>query len=161
MRHKLALALARGGVGEVETLVAAGAPLAAGYDLDDLGKVKGSVVDLALLHQRFCLALRLLQGESGNALARASLHALSWSALHGRSELLTELLQRRADIERPDEQGRSALNVATLRGHKCCVELLVNAGAWDKEQARADVQKWGEHWKLSHLLEGQGGEKGG
>jgi ankyrin repeat protein len=50
-----------------------------------------------------------------------------------------------------DEQGRSALLLAAMRGRKECVEMLLAAGAWEEVQeqgAKEEVCQWLKHFKL-------------
>ncbi|CAE7209292.1 ANKRD50 [Symbiodinium natans] len=63
--------------------------------------------------------------------------ALMVAARHGRVECFTELLQRDADKEARDEDGRTALMLAADCGKRDCLEALLQAGA-DKEARDED-----------------------
>jgi len=68
------------------------------------------------------------QGLSGrDGLGYAALH---WAALHNRARILEMLLDAGADIECPGgEDGRSALQLAALRGNDAAIRILLARGA--------------------------------
>jgi len=137
------------GVNEVQRIVAMGAPLTAEFRLDAKGCEMGTAVDLAILYKRYKLALQLLGGTEGNALARLSTRALAWSAREGQANLVRELLRLGATPGQCDELGRSALLLATMRGRSECAAMLLDAGAWQVEGASETVLEWASHFKMA------------
>jgi len=89
-------------------------------------------------------------GDPGVRLARAAKFAVAWSARDGRAEILETLLRLGATPTQCDESGRSALLLASMRGRKQCIELLLAAGAWEREPgSKEEVHKWLTHFKLT------------
>eukprot|EP00931_Biecheleriopsis_adriatica_P031551 TRINITY_DN18489_c0_g1_i1.p1 TRINITY_DN18489_c0_g1~~TRINITY_DN18489_c0_g1_i1.p1 ORF type:complete len:619 (-),score=146.38 TRINITY_DN18489_c0_g1_i1:83-1900(-) len=81
-------------------------------------------------------------------LVKASKHALAWAAREGQAELLEALLRLGASPLQLDERKRSALLLAAMRGKKLCLQVLLQAGAWDEEQSLQEVEEWIARWKL-------------
>lgn len=131
---------------DVEQLLREGAQVLGDFDLGSAGT--GNALDLAMLKKRFQLALQLLTESEGNKLARTSTRALAWAARDGRELILKELLRYEADAGQRDEQGRSALLLATQRGHGQCAQALLEAGAWEGEDAREEVRQRAAQWRL-------------
>merc|ERR1711865_161279 len=104
----LELAITGYGVKEVERIIALGAPLTAEYRLDAQGSDVGTALDLAILSQRYTLAMQLLRGSEGPVLATLSTRAVAWTARDGKTGLLQELLALGAPSGQCDESGRSA-----------------------------------------------------
>jgi len=153
LQLRLQNAIVRSGVKEVKELLKKGAPLGAMYDLDELGKQTGSVLDLAVLHKRYDLALHLSNYEdSKSVVIPATRHAVAWAARDGKDNLVQELIRLGADVAQRDEKGRSALQLAALRGRKTCAQTLLAAGAWETESQREEVSESLLHWKLDDVI---------
>mmetsp|Transcript_122947 Transcript_122947/g.217709 ORF Transcript_122947/g.217709 Transcript_122947/m.217709 type:complete len:358 (+) Transcript_122947:81-1154(+) len=150
----LKAAIELGGVKEVMALAESGAPFLAEFHLDEVGKETGNAFDLVMLHKRYGLALQLLALESppGAELAKGCRRALAWAARDGRLPILQQLVVHGADVKQQDEQGRSALFLAAMRGHAPCVQLLLDADAMASEKDAAEVRKWSVHWKMQNQL---------
>ncbi|CAK0805324.1 unnamed protein product, partial [Prorocentrum cordatum] len=139
---------------EVERVVRAGAPLLTLYPLED-GSVepeRGTCLDLAVLHRRHAVALRLLQlgDEEARALAASSTRALAWAARDGCEEVVRHLVLLGDAPGQRDEKGRSGLLLAATRGQVPCVRHLLAAGALELEggEAAEEVKGWIRHWKM-------------
>jgi len=103
----------------------------------------GTILDLAMLQSRFCLASRLVSLHEGDALAQSSKYAVAWAAKVGGEPLLRTLLQSLADAGQHDERGRSSLLLAATRGHWPCANALMDAGALEREdcQSRKEIDQ--------------------
>jgi ankyrin repeat protein len=97
--------------------------------------------DLALLDAarggRWAEAIELVKSARAHANARdaAGGHALVYAARAGQDELLRELIQRGAELDRVGDDGFTALGAAAFAGRRSSVRLLVRAGA--------DAARWG------------------
>merc|ERR1711879_6127 len=152
-QRPLEQAILNEGVAEVERLINLGAPVTADYYLDAARTDAGNALDLALLARRYKLASQMLNGVGGDALAQGSTRALAWASRDGQPHLLREMLQHGASASQKDEEGRSALLLATMRGHRPCVEALLAAGAWRSEEKCQEVQEWSVQMKIAGIPE--------
>ncbi|KXS22457.1 26S proteasome non-ATPase regulatory subunit 10-like protein [Gonapodya prolifera JEL478] len=69
--------------------------------------------------------------------------ALHWASSNGKSDLVTLLLERGAEVDAVDDAGWTSLMIATSSGHTDCVELVVRAGG------ESDVLKEHAHYVAS------------
>jgi ankyrin repeat protein len=97
--------------------------------------------DLALLAAvrlgSWAEALNLLKSGDANPNARDAMgaHALVPAARAGQDDLVREFIKRGADIDRPGDDGFTALGAAAFAGRRSTVRLLLLAGA--------DLTRWG------------------
>jgi len=152
LQTRLQFAVMRQGVAEVKALVQKGAPLSAAYDLDEVGRETGTLLELALQHKRYELAQQLLsiREGAGEELARTSRRAVAWAARDGRLQLLEALLRLGAQPAEQDEMGQTPLYLSAMRGQVACVRMLLEVGALEVEPFRDEVQSYLEKW---HILE--------
>lgn len=56
------------------------------------------------------------------------IHPLHWAAIHGDIEIVKQLVDRGAPLDRGDREGNTPLHAAAFMGHANIVELLLEAG---------------------------------
>ena len=96
-----------------------------GADPNTISKNGSSPLQEAAISGRKEIAILLLQYGA----TRGREGALVWAAIHGESDLLTLLLQKRANPNAQGERGTTALMHAASRGSAADVRALLAAGA--------------------------------
>lgn len=92
------------------------------------GNIK--IVKMLLDHGADCnYTGRLSDGNLGSGDPVIVWTPLFNAALYGHPEVMKLLIKHGANVDFRDERGRTALNTALQRGHKECVEILIENGA--------------------------------
>lgn len=174
LRERLGHAIRTRSIKDVRVLVSQGAPLLGEFELDSPDE-KGNALDLAIFCHRPDLAFEMLKlalpkspaaearsqaGPGSLELVTNCRYALVWTARDGRTDLLCSMLEATGNPLQKDREGRSALQMAALRGHQDCAESLLRRGAWDEEPDKEHVRRWTNHWRIRPTFEAVGAAVG-
>jgi len=144
LRGELHSAIRKGSIDKLRGLVDRGAPLEAACDLGY--GVQGNCIDWACTcnHPEVALVLLELADQQGLGpiLAMEAQAAFFWSVSQGHTEVLTQLLQRGADVSqkspvRTTDEPETALYVAAVGSRKEEMLVLLRHGAWERETETA------------------------
>lgn len=149
LQLQLEQAIDREGVKQVRELISQEGALDAAFVLDQSKKDYGNALDLMLQKRRFNLAIECASLPEAEELARQSSHSLAWAASAGQLRLVRELTKLGAAVGQCDQEGRSALLLASIRGHSECVAVLLDEGAWESEACPAQVSEWAAFWRMN------------
>ena len=73
--------------------------------------------------------IQILESKTFDAAVLTQEAILRWAAENGHGEIVQALLQKGADVNAKDAQGRTALMLAVERGHAAAVQVLLEHGA--------------------------------
>lgn len=149
LQLQLEQAIDREGVKQVRELISQEGALNAVFVLDRSKKDYGNALDLMLQRRRFKLAMECASLPEAEGLSRQSSHSLAWAASAGQLNLVRELTRLGAPIGQCDQEGRSALLLASIRGHSECVAALLEEGAWESETSPTQVLEWAAFWRMN------------
>lgn len=148
LQLQLEQAIDREGVKRVRELICQEGALTAALVLDPSTKDCGNVFDLMIQKRRFKLAMECASLPEAEELIQQSSRSLAWAASAGQLNLVRELTRLGAPVGQCDQQGRSALLLASIRGHSECAAALLEAGAWESETSPTQVLEWAAFWRM-------------
>lgn len=149
LQMQLEHAIDREGVKRVRELISQEGTLTAAFVLDPTTKDYGNFFDLMIQKRRFKLALECASLPEAEELIRQSNRSLAWAASEGQLNLVRELTKLGAPVGQCDQHGRSALSLASIRGHSECAATLLEAGAWESETCPTQVLEWAAFWRMN------------
>ncbi|MFE3492385.1 ankyrin repeat domain-containing protein [Streptomyces sp. NPDC059169] len=132
-------AAARGRVGAVRLLLAAGA------DPDRASGTDGAELPLcgaAAWGHAAALGALLAAGARPDLQEEAGVRALTWACRHGHARVLEALLASGADPDLPGPGGEAPLVTAARRGSLSCVRALLEHRARAVAEALAEARRW-------------------
>eukprot|EP00930_Biecheleria_cincta_P022626 TRINITY_DN16507_c0_g1_i1.p1 TRINITY_DN16507_c0_g1~~TRINITY_DN16507_c0_g1_i1.p1 ORF type:complete len:547 (-),score=108.31 TRINITY_DN16507_c0_g1_i1:186-1598(-) len=125
LQLQLEQAIDREGTKQVRELISQEGALTAVFVLDPSKEDYGNALDLMIKKRRFSLAMECASLPEAEELARQSSHSLAWAASAGQLNLVRELTRLGAPVGQCDQDGRSALLLASIRGRSECVAALL------------------------------------
>jgi hypothetical protein len=119
---------------------------------------------LAALNGHLWCVRKLCEAGAEPGLRSSGWSPLTYAAFSGRSEIVEYLLEHRADVDAPIDNGSTALMLAARNGHKKVVEVLLKHHADPGRQNDAGVTALGwalenGHMDIVGILREAGGTK--